>query len=80
MAFAALATCFSPLYIFLGMKQRAEIRQTYNLTGSGCSDYWLTFCCSCCSMIQEEREVLKKVNALNINKGYQAPKEMVYGP
>lgn len=75
--YAALAFCFSPLYVILGMRQRGEIRRTYNLAGGGCSDYWLSLCCQCCSMAQEELEVVKRADSLTA-VGYQSPDGMVY--
>lgn len=77
MGYAVLTTCLSPFYVILGMKQRAEIRQKYNLEGGGCSDYWRSLCCSCCTLIQEEREVIERTRATT-NHGYQAPNGMVY--
>lgn len=77
MGYAVLATCLSPFYVILGMNQRAEIRGRYNLEGSGCGDYCRALCCSCCSLVQEEREIIDR--AKKANQGYQAPGGMVYG-
>ncbi|KAI5837176.1 PLAC8 family-domain-containing protein [Morchella snyderi] len=78
MGFGCLVACLPPLYFIMGMRQRAEIRERYNIAGGGCGDYWRSLCCSCCSLIQEEREVRDRQKEKNVARGYQKPQGMVY--
>ena len=39
------------------MFQRGEIRERLRLNGNGCSDCLVSWCCACCALVQEEREV-----------------------
>lgn len=36
--------------------QRADIRRKYNLKGDCITDLFLSCCCGCCSLIQQEKE------------------------
>ncbi|PYH81059.1 PLAC8-domain-containing protein [Aspergillus uvarum CBS 121591] len=36
--------------------KRGEMRQKYGIEGSCCGDCCVTFCCSCCALVQEEKE------------------------
>jgi Cys-rich protein (TIGR01571 family) len=78
MAYAALTVCV-PLYFILGMLQRSEIRQKYNLKGSGCGDCCRACCCTCCALIQEENEVVAKTKKQNEGSAYQSMGGMHYG-
>ena len=41
----------------LSMMQRGEIRQKYNLPGSGCGDCVRACCCAPCDLLQQDKEV-----------------------
>lgn len=61
--------------------QRGDIRSRYNLGGGGCGDCCATFCCTCCVVIQNEKEVMGRTegNAMGgmVQQGYQQPQGMV---
>jgi len=63
------------LQSFLGYAQRKKIRQQYGLRGGPCGDYLRHYCCPCCSLIQEEEEVIKKSKDTS---GYQPSAGMYY--
>ncbi|KAF3920115.1 hypothetical protein AA313_de0201968 [Arthrobotrys entomopaga] len=60
---------------------RGELRRKYNLKGSGCGDCFRHFCCECCALIQEEREIRVRKELIMPKTMYQpsptAP--MMYG-
>ncbi|KAI9794478.1 MAG: hypothetical protein M1833_000391 [Piccolia ochrophora] len=50
-------TCVGLQWAFQMMK-RGELREQYNLDGSGFKDCCGAYCCPCCGLVQEEKEVL----------------------
>lgn len=44
----------------IGCTQRGHIRKKYGLPGGGCGDCMRNWCCPCCSVIQQYREVEKR--------------------
>ncbi|CAG8514766.1 9299_t:CDS:2 [Diversispora eburnea] len=38
-------------------ENRGAIRARYNIEGSGCGDCMAHFCCACCALVQEAREL-----------------------
>eukprot|EP01089_Gocevia_fonbrunei_P020566 TRINITY_DN76_c0_g1_i2.p1 TRINITY_DN76_c0_g1~~TRINITY_DN76_c0_g1_i2.p1 ORF type:complete len:104 (-),score=9.38 TRINITY_DN76_c0_g1_i2:205-516(-) len=49
------------LYMFLpciiGTVERGKVRQKYSIEGSVISDLFCSWCCGCCAMAQEAREI-----------------------
>ncbi|KAB5578203.1 DUF614 domain-containing protein [Coniochaeta sp. 2T2.1] len=70
-------TCCGWIY---GMIKRGEIRERYGIKGSGSGDCCTSFWCSCCALIQQEKEVKGRTAAGPITQGYQAPKEGMQMP
>ncbi|KAK6350480.1 hypothetical protein TWF718_003671 [Orbilia javanica] len=70
--------CLCGVQWVMSMIQRGEIRQRYNLKGSGFGDCCRHFWCECCALIQEDRE-LEARSATNVT-GYQRPAGMNYPP
>ncbi|KAI1650423.1 PLAC8-domain-containing protein [Daldinia loculata] len=67
-----LITCFTGCGWIYGMLKRTEIRERYNIKGSGCDDCCVSFWCSCCALIQQDNEVkIRQQNAQPIAQGYQ---------
>jgi hypothetical protein len=58
MIFGTLLACCCGLSFILSMVKRGDMRQHYNLDGSGLGDCMRAYCCQCCSLIQEEKEAL----------------------
>ncbi|KAI9811073.1 MAG: hypothetical protein M1827_005655 [Pycnora praestabilis] len=54
----ALATC--GFQWVLQMINRGDVRARYKLDGSGAGDCLRSYCCPCCVLVQEEKEVLLK--------------------
>ncbi|KAK6521808.1 hypothetical protein TWF506_002012 [Arthrobotrys conoides] len=76
--FCALGIC--GVQWVMSMMQRGEIRQRYNLEGSGCGDCCRHFWCECCVLIQEDRETeTRKALLVPSNQaGYQQSAGMSY--
>lgn len=62
------------------MMKRQEIREKYGIKGSGGSDCFEAYCCPCCSLIQQEKEVERRSQAGPVVQGYQAQKEGMVMP
>lgn len=63
--------------------QRMEIREKYNLEGSCLKDLALSFCCHCCSMIQDDKEAEHREQLLRssgVQQQYQANTEKMAVP
>ncbi|KAF8465324.1 PLAC8 family-domain-containing protein, partial [Kalaharituber pfeilii] len=84
MVFCAAGPC-SWILTFL---QRAMIRERYKLDGSPCSDCLQGYCCSCCTLIQDEREVMLREDEKRrfegpgngvVGEGYKRVEGMKYG-
>ncbi|KAI1813189.1 PLAC8-domain-containing protein [Poronia punctata] len=66
-------TCFTGCGWIYAMIKRGEIREKYNIKGSGCNDCCVSFWCSCCALIQQDNEVKQRTqNARPIVNGYQS--------
>eukprot|EP00808_Paulinella_micropora_P018383 g11653.t1 len=48
--------CCIHFQCFCHMGVRSQIREKYGIE-DGCNDCCITFCCPCCALIQEEREL-----------------------
>ncbi|KAI4861169.1 PLAC8-domain-containing protein [Hypoxylon rubiginosum] len=68
-----LITCFTGCGWIYGMLKRSEIRERYNIEGSGFNDCCVSYWCSCCALIQQDNEVkIRQRNANPIAQGYQS--------
>ncbi|KDN69447.1 putative PLAC8 family protein [Colletotrichum sublineola] len=57
------------------MMKRTEIRERFGIRGSGFSDCCVTYWCSCCAVIQHDKEVQARMSTGPITQGYQPQKE-----
>ncbi|KAJ9150341.1 hypothetical protein NKR23_g3814 [Pleurostoma richardsiae] len=62
------------------MLKRTEIRERYGIQGSGTSDCCSAYWCSCCALIQQEKEVKARTASGPIVQAYVAPKEGMQMP
>ena len=54
------ATFVFPCTLCLRCPLRRAIRKKYNIEGSDCNDCMVSWCCSCCSLVQEYEEVRRR--------------------
>lgn len=80
-------TYFTGCGWIFAMIKRGEIRQMYNMPGSGTEDCCTTFWCACCALIQQDKEVqireaARRASAMGHQQAYQAqpPMGMVVPP
>ena len=62
------------MFLSYNMVKRTEIRERYGIEGSGGSDCGVSFCCLCCALVQQDREVALRTGgatAAPITQGYQ---------
>jgi Cys-rich protein (TIGR01571 family) len=59
--------------------KRGELREKYNIKGNVLEDCFLTCCCPCCSLIQNEKEVIHQNAVAKPEEGYRAPQGMTTG-
>ncbi|KAI8629044.1 PLAC8 family-domain-containing protein [Xylariaceae sp. FL1651] len=65
--------CFTGCGWIYAMVKRGEIRERYNIKGSGCGDCCVSFWCSCCALIQQDNEVkIRQRNGQPNLQGYQS--------
>ncbi|KAI0892890.1 PLAC8 family protein [Annulohypoxylon nitens] len=64
-------TVFFNGWIYSFMK-RKEIRERFEIEGSGCGDCCAAFWCQYCQIIQADKEVKARLTTGPINQGYQA--------
>jgi len=69
-----LANC--ALAPFLQCSNRGKIRNKYNIEGNPCTDCLVSCCCTCCDLIQQDKEVKEREQAAPA--GYQRPPQMMY--
>jgi len=69
-----LSTCY--LSSFLQCMSRGKIRSRYNLEGSVCTDCLASFCCTCCDLVQQDKEVKNQQHLAPA--GYEKPPKMTY--
>ncbi|KAL6865486.1 hypothetical protein ACO1O0_001580 [Amphichorda felina] len=72
------ASTYFPLWCFPIAAQRADIRAKYNLEGSCVADLLCGWCCSCCSIVQMDKEVADREKLTGDRQGYQAQGGMSY--
>ncbi|EXM18252.1 hypothetical protein FOTG_13674 [Fusarium oxysporum f. sp. vasinfectum 25433] len=65
-------------WIFNVMK-RGEIREAYDIEGSGMGDCCASFWCLCCALIQQEKEMKSRQLACCETAGYQPMKDGMLG-
>ncbi|KAL7897232.1 PLAC8 family domain-containing protein [Trichoderma sp. SZMC 28014] len=76
-AFAVLLHC--GLQCILTTMQRSELRSKYNLEGGGCGDCCRSCWCTCCVLMQNEKEAEERESILRgSSQGYQPQDGMVY--
>ncbi|KAI2621167.1 PLAC8-domain-containing protein [Hypoxylon sp. NC1633] len=70
--------CFTGCGWIYALMKRGEIRQRYQIHGSGCGDCCVSFWCSCCALIQQDNEVKMRQAKLNqpVSQGYQPQPDM----
>ncbi|KAG5919246.1 hypothetical protein E4U42_006571 [Claviceps africana] len=63
------------------MIRRGDIRQRYGIEGSACSDCCTSFCCLCCALVQQDREVaLRAGHHAPVTEAYRGEKGMQMPP
>jgi hypothetical protein len=62
------------------MMDRTEIREKFGISGSVGTDFLYSFCCSCCVIIQNAKEVEKRNAAAAGPVAYQSPNEKMQAP
>jgi len=55
---------------------RGRIRKKYHIEGNPCTDCLASFCCTCCDLIQQDKQVKGKEQMAPA--GYQKPPAMIY--
>ncbi|KAM0335512.1 hypothetical protein ACHAQA_000560 [Verticillium albo-atrum] len=68
-------TWFTGCGWIFAMIKRGEIRERFNIKGSGLGDCCTTYWCPCCALIQQDKEVQQRLTAGPIVQGYQSNKE-----
>jgi hypothetical protein len=71
-----------PLYCFMTVATRREVRYRYRLKGDQFEDCWKATFCICCSLVQQEKEILKRKERLGSEggEGYERRRDrMEYG-
>ena len=64
---------------FLQRLNRRKIRAKYNIDGGTCTDCLASLCCSCCALVQEDKEVKKQErSALDKDVRFQPHSQMAY--
>ncbi|CAJ2513185.1 Uu.00g013040.m01.CDS01 [Anthostomella pinea] len=73
--------CFTGCQWIYGMMKRSEIRERYNIPGSGFKDCCVSYWCPCCAIIQQDNEVrIRQKNAQPTMQGYQSQPDMQMPP
>jgi len=62
------------------MMKRQEIREKFGIEGSGGSDCFTAYCCPCCALIQQEKEVIKRTSSGPVVSGYKPQPGMQMPP
>ncbi|KAL0940231.1 PLAC8 family protein [Colletotrichum truncatum] len=63
---------FHWLYI---MSKRIDIRKQFGIEGSQCGDCCAAYWCPCCSVIQQEKEVIDRTEYAPVTQGYESQKQ-----
>ncbi|KAF8856014.1 PLAC8-domain-containing protein [Acephala macrosclerotiorum] len=78
MLWCGVQSCCGLGWIF-NVMSRSDLRQKFGIQGGGFGDCCTAFCCTCCSMIQNEKEVIGRTSGA-VNGGYVQPQGMVAQP
>jgi len=70
-----VAACFG-LHWVLNTLKRSELREKYHIEGSIVEDCALSWCCGCCAVIQQDKEVRTRLSADVVTSGYQTTPSM----
>jgi len=54
----------------LTMMKRGEIREKYDIKGDQMSDCLMSWCCGCCALIQQEKEIIARQESAGQSVGY----------
>ncbi|KAI0017369.1 PLAC8-domain-containing protein [Xylariomycetidae sp. FL0641] len=74
-------TCFTGCGWIYQMMKRTEIRERYDIPGSGCGDCCASYWCPCCTLIQQDNEVkIRQRNGQPTDQGYQSQPGMQMPP
>jgi len=70
---------FGASWIYQTIK-RGDMRDRYGIQGSMMGDCAGAYCCTCCALVQEEKEALLREEGIDAKTGtqYQAPAAMTY--
>ncbi|KAF7516371.1 hypothetical protein G7054_g14189 [Neopestalotiopsis clavispora] len=70
-AIHGILTLFASGWIY-SMIKRGDIRERFNIPGSGFGDCCAAFCCQCCQVMQADNEVKRRLMVSGpVNKGYE---------
>ncbi|KAK4464512.1 PLAC8 family-domain-containing protein [Cladorrhinum samala] len=73
--------CVSGCGWIYGMLKRQEIRERFGIKGSGTNDCCVSYWCSCCALIQQEKEVQARMSStVPVTQGYQPEKQGMQMP
>lgn len=70
-----LTYCLGLGWIFAMMK-RTEIRERFQIPGSGVGDCCVSYWCPCCAVIQQDNEVKSRLPVAPVNNQYQSQPPM----
>ena len=77
----ALSLC--GLQAFLQCQSRNKIRNRFHIDGNLCTDLLAACCCTCCQLVQADKEVINRMSEqtpLTGGPGYQPQQPMQYAP
>ncbi|KAI0011571.1 PLAC8-domain-containing protein [Xylariaceae sp. FL0662B] len=70
-------TCFTGFGWIYALLKRGEIRERFEIEGSGCNDCCVSYWCPCCALIQQDNEVkMRQQNAQPVAQGYESQPAM----
>jgi hypothetical protein len=78
MGLCALSCC--GLWWILQTIKRSDMREQLGIQGSGFGDCCASYCCPCCALMQEEKEMVRKSEMVTHTAEYQPPQGMMYPP
>lgn len=60
------------------MGSRGQTRERYNIEGSGAGDFFSSWCCPCCQLVQEDKEIEAQKIVPQVQTGYVPQQGMAY--
>ncbi|KAL4934278.1 PLAC8 family protein [Aspergillus undulatus] len=69
---------FCSLHWVLLMMKRRDMREKFGIKGSVGKDCLLSCCCTCCVLVQHDKELDTQAARFQTPVGYQAPSAMAY--